>query len=251
MALIKCMECGKEFSDKAAACPNCGCPTSDMLTAEETSTAAPATSEIRTDESVANKVWCAVQNGVQTAAENNKNAIKVTRQVGPVQIDEPHRMFRINGAVPINGKKDSVGKSMFKGFMAVGTMGMSVAAEKLIGGNKQKVGNKEWLEFSDLLNYDLLEDDSLVTSGGVGQALIGGAIFGGFGAVAGGITGKRTQKKKVESLYIKATVNNFGSPCIMIPLITKPTKTNSKEYQTAFNLAHQILSAFDVIAHNK
>ncbi len=26
MALIKCNECGKEISDKASACPNCGCP---------------------------------------------------------------------------------------------------------------------------------------------------------------------------------------------------------------------------------
>jgi len=26
MALIKCQECGKEFSDKASACPNCACP---------------------------------------------------------------------------------------------------------------------------------------------------------------------------------------------------------------------------------
>lgn len=26
MALIKCSECGKEISDKAKACPNCGCP---------------------------------------------------------------------------------------------------------------------------------------------------------------------------------------------------------------------------------
>lgn len=26
MALIKCIECGKEFSDKASACPNCACP---------------------------------------------------------------------------------------------------------------------------------------------------------------------------------------------------------------------------------
>lgn len=65
-------------------------------------------------------------------------------------------------------------------------MGMSLAAEKLIGGNKQKVGSKEWLDFSDLLNYDLLEDESLVTSGGVGQALIGGALFGGAGAIAAG-----------------------------------------------------------------
>lgn len=26
MALIKCPECGKEISDKAGACPHCGCP---------------------------------------------------------------------------------------------------------------------------------------------------------------------------------------------------------------------------------
>jgi len=26
MALIKCPECGKEISDKAGSCPNCGCP---------------------------------------------------------------------------------------------------------------------------------------------------------------------------------------------------------------------------------
>lgn len=26
MALIKCSECGKEISDKANSCPNCGCP---------------------------------------------------------------------------------------------------------------------------------------------------------------------------------------------------------------------------------
>lgn len=30
MALIKCSECGKEISDKAVACPNCGCPISEM-----------------------------------------------------------------------------------------------------------------------------------------------------------------------------------------------------------------------------
>lgn len=29
MALIKCNDCGKEFSDKAIACPNCGCPTAE------------------------------------------------------------------------------------------------------------------------------------------------------------------------------------------------------------------------------
>jgi preprotein translocase subunit SecG len=30
MALIKCIECGKDFSDKASACPSCGCPLAVM-----------------------------------------------------------------------------------------------------------------------------------------------------------------------------------------------------------------------------
>lgn len=33
MALIKCTECGKEFSDKASNCPNCGCPIEDVKAA--------------------------------------------------------------------------------------------------------------------------------------------------------------------------------------------------------------------------
>lgn len=31
MALIKCPECGKEISDKAECCPNCGCPSTEWL----------------------------------------------------------------------------------------------------------------------------------------------------------------------------------------------------------------------------
>ena len=49
MALIKCTECGKEFSDKASACPNCGCPTKDVLSelarSQETLEAEPKTAE--------------------------------------------------------------------------------------------------------------------------------------------------------------------------------------------------------------
>ena len=32
MALIKCPECGKEISDQATACPNCGCPVKQSTT---------------------------------------------------------------------------------------------------------------------------------------------------------------------------------------------------------------------------
>ena len=36
MAMIVCTECKKSFSDKAPACPNCGCPTSEMQQKYET-----------------------------------------------------------------------------------------------------------------------------------------------------------------------------------------------------------------------
>lgn len=35
MALIKCPECGKEISDKAPTCPNCGCPKNEFLKSKE------------------------------------------------------------------------------------------------------------------------------------------------------------------------------------------------------------------------
>ncbi len=34
MSLIKCSECGKDFSDKAISCPNCGCPTETNITTQ-------------------------------------------------------------------------------------------------------------------------------------------------------------------------------------------------------------------------
>lgn len=36
MALIKCPECGREISDRAAACPHCGCPVSSATQSEPT-----------------------------------------------------------------------------------------------------------------------------------------------------------------------------------------------------------------------
>ena len=35
MAIIKCKECGKEFSNKASFCPNCGCPFNESFLKEK------------------------------------------------------------------------------------------------------------------------------------------------------------------------------------------------------------------------
>lgn len=36
MPLIKCIDCGKEISDKSNSCPNCGCPTRESIKKIET-----------------------------------------------------------------------------------------------------------------------------------------------------------------------------------------------------------------------
>ena len=46
MSLIKCSECGKEISDKAAACPNCGCPVTAMKETKESTVSIEDTSVV-------------------------------------------------------------------------------------------------------------------------------------------------------------------------------------------------------------
>ena len=46
MALIKCIECGKEISNKANTCPYCGCPISEMSTVGIVKIKLPRTEQI-------------------------------------------------------------------------------------------------------------------------------------------------------------------------------------------------------------
>lgn len=256
MSLIICMECGKEYSDKASACPNCGCPTDENISDinsgyDSTDNSGYRYSETDTNMDNSKSFASAMQDLGNSAINNWNNRNRATSKISAVKIDEEHRKFQINGTIPKNGKKTSaIGKSL-RGVMAVSTLGMSIATEKVLGLGGNSVGDNKWFDFDQLLSYELLEDDSIVTSGGVGQALVAGAVFGGFGAVAGGITGKRTQKKKIDSLTVKVTINDFNTPCIFIPIVSKPIKYNSREYQVAITEAQRILSALDVITHNK
>lgn len=245
MALIKCIECGKEFSDRASACPNCGCPLAEM----DLNTSDKTIDENQSG-SDSNQLFDSVKEFGSSAIDSWNNRNRATSKTSAVKVDEIHKVFQINRTIPKNGKKSGIIGKSFRGVMAVSTVGLSVAAEKAMGFGGKSVGKNKWFKFDDLLSYELFEDDSTVTSGGVGQALIGGALFGGAGAIAGGITGKRKNKKKIESLIIKVTLNSFDVPCIFIPIITKSTKVGSKEYMNALEEAHRILSVLDVIVHN-
>lgn len=83
MALIKCSECGKEISDKAAACIGCGAPIA-IAVAVEPSTTVSSKEKVSSLRSIPNSVWKTVSS-VSTAAKNLGGM--VATQVGDLNGD--------------------------------------------------------------------------------------------------------------------------------------------------------------------
>lgn len=122
--------------------------------------------------------------------------------------------------------------------------------------------NKKWLipskgtfiptpdlifNYSDIVDFELLEDGESVASGGLGRALVGGALFGGVGAIVGGVTGKRKSKNVCSSLRLKVTINNMDSPAVYINFIETKTQKDGLSYKAIADQAQECLSVFQLI----
>ena len=168
-----------------------------------------------------------------------------TDKVGPLEIDRYNRTYRIHGAQKAKGSSGMVAGAVKVG-LAMGTGGLSLIPS-LIKKDKNDTG---WYSFEDLVSYELIVNNQTVVSGGVGQALVAGAMFGPIGAVAGGIVSKRKLTSKILDMTLRVTSNDFNKPVIFIDLIRKPVKNTSKEYKEAVENAQRIMGALDVIVHN-
>lgn len=118
------------------------------------------------------------------------------------------------------------------------------------GFNGKKVNPKIY-RFDDIVGFELLEDGDSVTKGGLGRALVGGALLGGVGAIVGGVTGKKKTKSVVNSLKVKITVNDTSNPTVYVNLLNSKTKTNSFVYKVSYSSAQEILSMLSVITENQ
>lgn len=108
-------------------------------------------------------------------------------------------------------------------------------------------GNSIVYKYEDILGYELLEDGETVTKGGLGRAVVGGLLFGGLGAIVGGVTGGKRGKSICNSLKIKITINSMNSPAVFVSLISSPTKKDSFVYKTFYKLAQEALSLLQII----
>ena len=215
-----CPECGNPVEGYKF-CPNCGYsianqePTEQPQPVDKTASPSPAPRSRKTD------------------------------KVGPLEIDRNNRTYRIHGARKAKGSSGMVAGAVKVG-LAMGTGGLSLIPS-LIKKDKNDTG---WYSFEDLVSYELIVNNQTVVSGGVGQALVAGAMFGPIGAVAGGIVSKRKSTSKILDMTLRVTSNDFNKPVVFIDLIRKPVKNTSKEYKEAVENAQRIMGALDVIVHN-
>lgn len=181
----------------------------------------------------------------KTASPSPAPRSRKTDKVGPLEIDRYNRTYRIHGAQKAKGSSGMVAGAVKVG-LAMGTGGLSLIPS-LIKKDKNDTG---WYSFEDLVSYELIINNQTVVSGGVGQALVAGAMFGPIGAVAGGIVSKRKSTSKILDMTLRVTSNDFNKPVVFIDLIRKPVKNTSKEYKEAIENAQRIMGALDVIVHN-
>ena len=111
--------------------------------------------------------------------------------------------------------------------------------------NSFRIG-KDVFEYANLLSFELLENGNTVTKGGLGRAVVGGMLFGGVGAVVGGVTGSKTQNV-CSSMKLRVTLRNAHMDNTYITFIGYNTPVNSPEYSGAQKNAQACISALEII----
>jgi hypothetical protein len=101
--------------------------------------------------------------------------------------------------------------------------------------------------FSDIVSFEIIENGSSITKGGLGAAAVGGALFGDAGAIVGATTATKTTTSICHSMQIAITVKDDETPNIYIPIVKTPISTLSKEYTQHMKNARDIIAVLNRI----
>ena len=234
-----CPHCGSKLDDGARFCGNCGSPVEVSVDPMPESNDEIPTYEVGDGTYAGAEIVPEGQNGIA-----QDPVFTPTKVLGDLSLDMEHRLFKVSRATASMPHKTSGIMKAAKVGAAIYTLGISVAAEaayKVATRPEDRV-----FRFDELRGFELLEDDSSVTSGKLGGAIVGGIIFGGVGALVGS-SGRRKNKKVIETLVLRIDLTDIDFPCVMVPYITKATKTNSHAYTNAYSDAQQSMASLGII----
>ncbi|MCR6700877.1 MAG: hypothetical protein NVV68_06895 [Dokdonella sp.] len=95
--------------------------------------------------------------------------------------------------------------------------------------------------YTSLVAVEVFEDGDTITSSArgrtVGGALIGGMLFGGAGAVVGGLSGKKRSTETVSTIELRVTINDIRSPTFDVRFLSSEVKRSGAAYSSASKAA--------------
>lgn len=110
---------------------------------------------------------------------------------------------------------------------------------------------KKVYTFEELIDYEIIENGSSVSSKGIGKAIAGGLLFGGVGAIVGGVTAKAKTSSILNELKIKVVVDDFDAPNTFIDLLIVKPLTKPAAIESVMKTAQNIISLLDLIKNNQ
>ena len=94
--------------------------------------------------------------------------------------------------------------------------------------------------YANLIDCQIVEDNSTIVEGGVGRAIVGGIIAGGAGAIVGAST--RSSSDVINRLEIRIITSDLSDARISIVLIDRRVNRSCDLYEEQYTLAQDIYS---------
>lgn len=103
----------------------------------------------------------------------------------------------------------------------------------------------EIIDFSKIIECQLLEDSNIIQKGGIGRAVVGSVIAGGVGAIVGATT--RKSKNVINDLQIRILTNDINNSFYIIHIIDSETKKDSLIFRHSMEFANNVYSTIMAI----
>jgi hypothetical protein len=102
--------------------------------------------------------------------------------------------------------------------------------------------NMASFHFKDIISVELIIDEENYAS--LGSTFAGGLLMGGPGALIGSMIGR---KRRVFSMAINFSINNFVEPLVSLKFIVKKTNTRSKAFKDVQERMQTLIATLKVL----
>lgn len=106
-------------------------------------------------------------------------------------------------------------------------------------------------KYDDIISLEIIENDITTykksTTRTLGGALAGGILFGGAGAVVGGLSGSSTSNREISKYEVKLLIRNVNNPSCILTLIASTISKEDSVYKNINLRANNIKDSVNVI----